>query len=168
MRKLIVSNFATLDGYYEAKDKTIDPLFKYRHEDYDNDDSYDYYNAELLRAADILLLSGRTSFLGNKDYWTSVPNNPNATAIRLEFAQLIKSVEKIVVSDNITREELAPWDNTRIVKVTDAQKEVARIFQHRRRRFATCDTTDCWTKDIAIDLCELRHRGKVKAGIGRY
>src|SRR5258707_1774779 len=133
MRKLIVSNFATLDGYYEAKDKTIGPLFKYRHEDYDNDDSYDYYNAELLRAADTLLLSGRTSFLGNKDYWTSVPNNPNATAIRLEFAQLINSVEKIVVSDKITREELAPWDNTRIVKVADAQKEVAALKQQPGR-----------------------------------
>src|SRR5215468_4356997 len=101
MRKLIVSNFMTLDGYYETKDKTIGPLFEYRHEDYDNDDSFDFYNTELLRASDTLLLSGRTSFLGNKDYWTSVPNNPNATEIRREFAGLIKSVEKIVVSDKI-------------------------------------------------------------------
>ncbi len=66
MRKLIVCNFMTLDAYYEAKDKTIGPLFEYRHEDYDNDDSFDFYNADLLRAADTLLLSGRTSFLGNK------------------------------------------------------------------------------------------------------
>ncbi len=29
MRKLIVSNFVTVDGYYEAKDKTIDSLFEY-------------------------------------------------------------------------------------------------------------------------------------------
>src|SRR5258708_13247235 len=132
MRKLIVSNFATLDGYYEAKDKTIGPLFKYRHEDYDNDDSYDYYNAELLRAADTLLLSGRTSFLGNKDYWTSVPNNPNATAIRLELAQLINSVEKIVVSGKIPPAELPPWDNTRIVKVPDAQKKAPPLQQPTR------------------------------------
>jgi hypothetical protein len=27
MQKLIVSNFVTIDGYYEAKDKTIDGLF---------------------------------------------------------------------------------------------------------------------------------------------
>lgn len=34
MRKLIVSNFVTLDGYYETKDKTIDDFFRYVHEDY--------------------------------------------------------------------------------------------------------------------------------------
>jgi hypothetical protein len=110
MRKLIVCNFMTLDAYYEAKDKTIGPLFEYRHEDYHNDDSFDYYNADLLRASDTLVLSGRTSFLGNKNYWTSVPNDPNATAIRREFAGLIQSVEKIVVSDKITKEDLAPWE----------------------------------------------------------
>ena len=27
MRKVIVNNFVTVDGYYEAKDKTIDGLF---------------------------------------------------------------------------------------------------------------------------------------------
>src|SRR5437868_12911645 len=119
MRKLIAGNCVTLDGYYESKNKTLDPMFEYRHEDYANDDSFDYYNTELLRAADTLLLSGRTSFLGNKNYWTGVPNDPKATAIRREFAELIQRVEKIVVSDKITREELAPWDNTRIVKVAD-------------------------------------------------
>jgi hypothetical protein len=31
MRKLIVSNFMTLDGYYETKDKTIGLLFEYLH-----------------------------------------------------------------------------------------------------------------------------------------
>ena len=86
MRKLIVSNFVTVDGYYEAKDKTIDGLFQYYHADYAGDQNFDYYNTERLRAADTLVLSGRTSFLGYKTYWTSVPNNPNATPIRREFA----------------------------------------------------------------------------------
>ena len=50
MCKLIVSNFVTLDGYYEGKDKSINSLYDYYHEDYSSDDSFDFYNAERLRA----------------------------------------------------------------------------------------------------------------------
>jgi len=62
MRKLIVCNLVTLDGYYEAKNKTLDGFFDYIHEDYAGDENFDNYNTERLRAADTLLLSGRDSF----------------------------------------------------------------------------------------------------------
>src|ERR1043165_7276944 len=114
MRKLIVSNFVTLDGLYEGKDKNIGSLYDYYHEDYYEDDSFDFYNAERLRAADFLLLS-RNSFLGNKEYWTGVPNDPKATDIRRETAGLFQSIEKLVISDKLREVELAPWDNTRII-----------------------------------------------------
>jgi hypothetical protein len=52
MRKLIVSNFVTLDGLYEGRDKNIVSLYDYYHEDYHGDDSFDFYNAGLLRASD--------------------------------------------------------------------------------------------------------------------
>src|SRR4030095_12723623 len=132
MRKLIVSNFLTLDGLYEGKDKSINSLYDYYHEDYHGDDSFDFYNAERLRAADSLLLS-RNSFLGNKEYWTGVPNNPNATDIRREIAGLFKSIEKIVISDNLSTTELAPWENTRIIKRADAYKDIAALKQQHGR-----------------------------------
>jgi hypothetical protein len=119
MGKLIVSNFVTLDGLYEGKDKSINSLYDYYHADYADDHSFDYYNTELLHAADFLLLS-RNSFLANKAYWTGVPGDPNATAIRREIAGLMDSIEKLVISDNLTPDQLAPWDNTRIIKRTDA------------------------------------------------
>ena len=119
MRKLIVSNFVTVDGYYEGKNRSMNSIFDYYHEDYHGDDHFDFYNTERMHAADTLLLSGRTSFLGNKEYWSGVLQDPNATAIRREFAGLIQSIEKIVVSDHLTAEELGDWDNTRIVKRAD-------------------------------------------------
>lgn len=108
MRKLIVSNFVTLDGYYEGKDKSINSLFDYYHKDYSGDQNFDYYNAERLRTADFLLLS-RTAFLSNKGFWPGVATDPNATAVRHEIAGLMSSIEKIVISDNLTAAELAPW-----------------------------------------------------------
>src|SRR5512141_2166737 len=128
MRKLIVSNFVTLDGCYEGKDKSINSLFDFYHKDYLGDDSFDHYNAERLRAADFLLFS-RNAFLGNKEYWRSVPNDPKATLIRREIAELMKSIEKIVISDHLGAEELSPWENTRIIKRADAYQEIATLKQ---------------------------------------
>ncbi|MBC8171095.1 MAG: deaminase, partial [Anaerolineae bacterium] len=98
MRKLIVGNMMSLDGYYEGKDRNLGALFAYFHEDYAGDETLDQYFTERLRASDTLILSGQTSYTGNKDYWLNYPNNPNGTAIRYEIAGLMKSIDKIVVS----------------------------------------------------------------------
>jgi dihydrofolate reductase len=128
MRKLIVSNFQTLDGYYESADKTFHRFFDYFHEDYGGNEAFDEYNTELLRAADTLILSGRTSFLGNKDYWASYPAGEGGTAIRREFAALIRDTEKYVVSDTLAPEDLSPWaDTTHIVRGTDLYAEIAAL-----------------------------------------
>ena len=157
MRKLIVSNFVTLDGYYEAKNKTFDAFFDYYHKDYYGDQNFDYYNTERLRAADTLVLSGRTSFLGNKSYWTSVPTDPNATPIRREFAELIQRVDKIVVSDKITQDDLAPWNNTRIVRIADAPKEVAALKQRPGRDILVLLGRILWNHLLMHDLVDELH-----------
>ena len=157
MRKLIVSNFVTLDGYYEGKDKNINSLFDYYHEDYSGDDNFDFYNTERMRAADTLLLSGRTSFLGNKDYWSGVPNDPNATVIRREFAGLIKSIEKVVISDHLTVYELGHWDNTRILNRADAHREIAALKQQAGRDIFMFAGRTLWNHLLVHDLVDELH-----------
>ncbi|KQZ83401.1 hypothetical protein ASD56_14035 [Microbacterium sp. Root166] len=133
MRALTVCNFVTVDGRYEDDDHDIVSFFEHQHTDYAGADSFDQYTTGLLQASDTLLLSGRRSALGNLEYWTGVRTDPGATDIRRRFAELILGVEKLVVSDTITDQDVAPYENVRIVRVGDARAEVARLKEGEGR-----------------------------------
>ena len=79
MRKLIVCNIISLDGYYEGPGGDVMAL--------PFDEGFDDYNAERLRAADTLLL-GRKSYEGFKSYWPPIADDRDAPPVAREISRL--------------------------------------------------------------------------------
>jgi len=166
MRKLIVSNMMSLDGYYEGPGKNVMALFDYRW-DYPTDESFDAYNAERLHAADTLLL-GRVSYDGFKSFWPSVADGPDATPLQREISHLNNAIEKVVISDTLTSEETDPWHNTRIIGRADAHERIAELKRQLGKDILVFGSRTLWKDLLANDLVDELHLmiGPVVLGAG--
>ena len=119
MRKLIVCNIISLDGYYDGPGGNVMVM--------PMDESFDAYNAERLAAADTLLL-GRNSYEMFKGFWPQMADNPEATPTNREISRLENAIEKVVVSDTLTPEETVPWgETTRIVPRANAHERITEL-----------------------------------------
>lgn len=153
MRKLIVTNIMSLDGYYEGPGKDIMALFMALPADR-SDLSFDEHNAERLRAADTLLL-GRTSYEGFNGYWPPIKDDQNAPEIEREISRLDDTIEKVVISDTLTLNETDPWrSTTRIVKRSDAPAVVEELKRSDGRDIIVFGSRTMWNGLMAHGLVD--------------
>lgn len=117
MRKVVVCNIMSLDGYYEGPGRDVMVL--------NMDQAFDAYNLERIRSAGSVLL-GRTSYNGFSSYWPGIadapddPDNRALSADNRELSRIYNQLEKVVVTDSGAPSADNPWhDTTTIIRRDD-------------------------------------------------
>jgi dihydrofolate reductase len=110
MRKLIMWNVVTLDGYFEGE-KAWDLDF---HQTFWGKE-LEAYSIEQLESADMLVFGSKT-YKGMAEYWTKAEGEPEA--------EPMNKIPKVACSTSL---ETADWNNTTIVK--DAVNDLRRLKQ---------------------------------------
>jgi dihydrofolate reductase len=108
VRRLIMWNMITLDGFFEGRTK-----WEVDWHEYGWGEELEGFVIEQSKSADLLLF-GRTTYQGMADYWSKQTG---------EIADFMNGVAKIVFSRTL---QTADWGNTRLVR-TDPSEEVARL-----------------------------------------
>lgn len=114
MRKLIMWNVVTLDGFFEGE-KNWDLSF---HELVWGKELEDFSN-EQLKSADMLVF-GATTYKGMADYWTKAEGD----AVEGAIAAYMNKLPKVLCSRKL---KTADWNNTTIVR--DAAVEIPKLKQ---------------------------------------
>jgi dihydrofolate reductase len=148
MRKLIVTNIISVDGFYSGPNDDVMAM--------PFDTTFSDYNAERLRAADTLLL-GRRSFDGFRDYWPTIADDPDAPPVEREISRLNNAIDKVVVSDSLTDADLAPWTNTRIVRRADAHHAIAELKRDPGREILIFGSHVLWNDLVVAGLVDELH-----------
>jgi dihydrofolate reductase len=112
MRKIILFNMMSLDGYFEGEDADI----SWHHVD----PAFNDFAVDQLRAMDMILF-GRKTYQLMASYWpTDAANNDDPVV-----AEMMNSMPKIVFSKTLDQ---AVWKNTRLVK-DNIEEEVVKLKQ---------------------------------------
>ena len=157
MSKIIVHNLMSLDGYYAGPHEDVDSIWKFWHPDYANDMSFHFFNIDLLRSSSVLLL-GKKTFLDkfNVD-WNKMINDSKTVYFMRELARLLSSIDKIIVSDSLTSDNIIPSSNTKIIKRKEAYDTIATLKRKSGKNIAIIGSREFWQDLLDHDLIDELH-----------
>ncbi len=147
MRKVIMWNLVTLDGFFEgAKSWGLD------FHEYVWGEELEKFSIEQSKSIGMLLF-GRVTYQGMAEYWSKEKG---------EIADFMNSVPKIVFSRTLDK---ADWNNTRLVK-EDAANEVAKLKQQSGKDLYVFGSANLSSTLMQHDLFDEYRLGLVPVVLG--
>jgi len=111
MRKLILYMHVSLDGFVQGEHDWEINWVTY-------DEELEQYADETFSTVDTVLW-GRGTYLGMQQYWTTVPDNPDASEHDKVHAAWINKTQKVVFSTTL---ENVDWNNSMLIKENIAEE----------------------------------------------
>jgi len=116
MRKVLLSNLVTLDGFFAGPKGELDWHIV--------DEEFNQYAIDLLSKVDALLF-GKVTYQLMADYWPAAATNPSTPKSDVEIAEKMNNLPKIVFSKTLQE---VKWNNSRLVKDNIAE-EISKMKQ---------------------------------------
>lgn len=110
MRKIIVSEMISVDGYFARENGDIDWHMV--------NEEFNEYAIKFLNTIDILLF-GRITYQMFESYWPTAAKDPQTSPNDLEIAKLINTKTKIVFSKSLDKVE---WEHAQLEKEITTEK----------------------------------------------
>lgn len=141
MRNIILLMHVSLDGFVTLPNGALDWILM--------DDALTEDVDAIIATTDTAIY-GRYTYELMKAYWTTVPNNPDATPHERHHASWVEQAQKIVFSTTL---EHTDWHNSRLIK-TNIVEEMTKLKQQAGKDMMIFGSPRLTHSFMALDLID--------------